>query len=161
MKRVTLSGGLSALVLFAGLAAMPAGATTPNTAASPTPDRPGTERATAPYLIKVGDKECPVIPKGSSLSQNTQRLFETLTNACLMRASGIMTDTEFEQIRDQVVDILSMQMSADWAEAATASAQPPAPPTPQPQASGDTGCDTSQRWQPGYAPTACATTDRP
>ncbi len=123
MKRMTLSGSVSVLFLLAGLTALPAAAATPQPV-SATPASAEAEKAAAPYLIKVGETDCPVIPRGSSLSPKTQRLFETLTSACLMKASGIMTDTEFQGIRDQIVGMLSMQISNEMAEDATVSAQP-------------------------------------
>ena len=128
MKRVLLSGGVSALVLLAGLTvapayAAPAPSATPSSPVSASLDRAEAEKTGVPYLIKVGEAECPVIPKGSALSKNTERLFETLTNACLMKASGVITDEQFQEIRDQVVANISMQLATDSVEASTPSDQ--------------------------------------
>ena len=130
MKRMILSdslvlGGVAALALFAALpvAAQPTHAT----AAAPASPAPAAEpeKAGAPYLIKVSEGECPVIPKGSSLSQKTLRLFETLTNACLMKASGVITQLQFEEIRDQIMGNLSMQLMTDANASAVPSSDQP------------------------------------
>ena len=113
MKPVNPSVGVAAMALLACLASMSANAATPQPA-SPAPAE--ADRAGAPYIIKIGNAECPVIPKGSSISLNTQRLFETLTDACLMKASGVITDYQFESIRDQIVGNINMQLATDMAE---------------------------------------------
>ncbi len=133
MKPVSRSVGVTAIVLSASLAAclaaMPANAATPQPVSSNPPssvarDTAGTDKAGAPYTIKIGAGECPVIPKGSSISQNMQRLFETLTDACLMKASGVITDFQFESIRDQIVGNINMQVATDMAETSSPSITP-------------------------------------
>ncbi len=126
MKRIVLSGGMAALGLVIGLTALPAQAAPAQPVALPPPAATTAQpdKADAPYLIKVGDMQCPVIPKGSSLSAKTQRLFDTLTSACLMKASGLMTDIEFEGIRDEVAGMLTQQIMNDVTEASMESTQP-------------------------------------
>jgi len=68
-----------------------------------------------PHAIKVSADECPVIPKSSILSQNAQRLFETLTDVCLMKTSGVITEEQFVSIRDQVVAGINIQLATDMA----------------------------------------------
>ncbi len=89
-----------AAVIFA--AAFPVAAT----AATPQPVAPTAE---APAT-------CPTIPENSATSPAMQRLFTTITDACLLKASGLIDDSQFIMIRDQAVGALMTQMQMDDAQ---------------------------------------------
>ncbi len=79
---------LSAAIILSAVIALPAAAATSQPAPkSATPE--------APAIVKT-DTPCPTIPKDTLLSKTTQRLFETISDACLLRTSGAITNDQFE-----------------------------------------------------------------
>ena len=95
-----------ALAAVAFLVILPAAAT----AATP--------QATAPAIQPVAEvpATCPTIPDNSATSPAMQRLFTTITDACLLKASGLIDDSQFIMIRDQAVGALMSQMQMDDAQ---------------------------------------------
>ncbi|MEI9904157.1 MAG: hypothetical protein WDN06_09355 [Asticcacaulis sp.] len=88
------------------VATLPAAAT----AAPPQPAAPAVQPVTEVPAT------CPTIPDNSAISPATQRLFTTITDACLLKASGLIDDSQFATIRDQAVGALMTQMQMDDAQ---------------------------------------------
>ncbi len=72
--------------------------------------------AVQPAVPGVTPAACPTIPDNSATSPAMQRLFTTITDACLLKASGLIDDSQFTLIRDQAFNSLVSQMQMDDAQ---------------------------------------------
>ena len=92
-----------------GLSTLTANAATPAPAKSP-------DSAPAAAIPSPSAQACPTIPDYSATSPAMQRLFTTITDACLLKTSGLIDDSQFATIRDQAVGSLMTQMQMDDAQ---------------------------------------------
>ena len=55
---------------------------------------------------------CPAMPDAPTVSPEATRFFQTITDACVLRSSGLISDDQFGMIRDQAVNGIYNEMMA-------------------------------------------------
>ncbi len=55
---------------------------------------------------------CPALSEAATVSPATTRFFQTITDACVLRASGLIGEDQFVMIRDQAVNGIYNEMLA-------------------------------------------------
>ena len=74
-------------------------------------DAPGEASGDAPAVAKA-EMSCAAMPAGAIVSEGTQRFFQTITDACVLRTSGLITDDQFVMIRDEAVNGIYNELMA-------------------------------------------------